>query len=70
MLFDPTIAAAPYKVAGVTIDPVLTITDASGNILVTNHNHRDAGSYSAPSTRTSGINATESVLSLTLDAGN
>ena len=39
-------------------------------ILVTNDNHRDAGSYSAPSTRTSGINATESVLSLTLAAGN
>ena len=58
----PTIAAAPYKVAGVTTDPVLTITDASGNILVTNDNHRDAGSYSAPRLAP-GINAIESVLS-------
>jgi hypothetical protein len=66
----PTIAAAPYNVAGAITDPVLTITDAGGNVLVTNDNHGDAGSYSAPSTRTSGINAAESAVSLTLAAGN
>lgn len=66
----PTIAAAPYNVAGAITDPVLTITDASGNVLVTNDNHGDAGSYSAPSSRTAGINAAESAVSLTLAAGN
>lgn len=66
----PTIAVAPYNVADSITDPVLTIIDASGNTLVTNDNHGDAGSYSAPSTRTSGINAAESAVSLTLAAGN
>ena len=69
-MFLSTIAAAPFNVAGAITDPVLTIIDGSGNTLVTNDNHGDAGSNSAPTNRTSGITAAESAVSLTLAAGN
>lgn len=69
-VLGPTIAAAPFNVAGAITDPVLTIIDGSGNTIITNDNHGDAGSYLAPTNRTSGITAAESAVSLTLTAGN
>jgi hypothetical protein len=43
-VLGPTIAAAPYNVAGTISDPVLTIVDGTGSVVTTVDNHADSSS--------------------------
>lgn len=67
----PTIAAAPYNVAGTISDPSLTIVDGTGSVVASNDNWADYPSASEiQSDGRSPSNASEAVVRISVTPGN
>ena len=67
----PTIAAAPYNVAGTITDPVLTLVDGSGQVFATVDNWESSTSASAVTASSRNpVNAVESAHQFSVSPGN